>query len=109
MPKDEPENQSSDASGPTSRQAIGEEIRRQREERGLTQGELAERVNASTSKISRIETGETPLDYELMSQIAKALGTSAPVLAFNAQVRGLPDDPLHRQLTALMQTLLKNA
>ena len=38
---------------------LGEEIRRVRKDRGLTQGQLANRTNLSRSLISRIESGST--------------------------------------------------
>ena len=54
--------------------AIGDKIRRVREERGVTQEELAKRVGTSASVISRVEDA----DYEghstaLLNRIAEAL------------------------------------
>jgi transcriptional regulator with XRE-family HTH domain len=108
MPKPEPDSPITSASPATSRQAVGEEIRRHRESQSLTQGDLAQRIGVSTSKISRIESGESPLDYEVFVTIAKALGVSPPILAFNAHMRDLPDDDVRKQLSTLLGNLLKD-
>jgi len=45
-----------------------------REARGLTQGELAERLGISQAKVSRIEAGMLPVTEEGLAKIAAALG-----------------------------------
>ncbi len=47
-----------------------------REEAGLSQKELARRINRSQSFISKYETGELRLDLLELYQICEALGTS---------------------------------
>ncbi len=53
---------------------IGENIRRLREEAGLTQRELAKKAGVSHSYISEVERGSTVPSVRLIEKIAKALG-----------------------------------
>lgn len=60
---------------------IGENIRRIREERGMTQEELATRVGyKSKSAINKIEQGVNEVRQNKIVDFAKALGTSPAVL-----------------------------
>jgi ribosome-binding protein aMBF1 (putative translation factor) len=52
----------------------GELLRERRKELGLTQKELAERVNRERTYINRIEKGETDLQLSSFIRIAAALG-----------------------------------
>ena len=71
------------ASPPLLRRRLGSELRRLREEAGLTRGEVAGHLYCSASKISRLETGRvsvSPRDvkdmlnlYELTEEQTKAL------------------------------------
>ena len=51
-------------------------LRRLRDESGLTQGELAARIGADQSFVSKYETGERRLDLVELERIAQALGIS---------------------------------
>ncbi len=53
---------------------IGQRIRRFRKSFGLSQEELAEKVNISTTHMSHIETGNTKLSLPVLVDIAAALG-----------------------------------
>jgi DNA-binding XRE family transcriptional regulator len=53
---------------------IAIELLHLREENGLTQRELAERVGKPQSTIARIETGKIFPSFKLINDIAKALG-----------------------------------
>jgi transcriptional regulator with XRE-family HTH domain len=53
--------------------AIGERIRRLREQRGLSATELASRCGVSVSAISKVETGSRALSSDLRERIAGAL------------------------------------
>ena len=53
---------------------IGQRIRKLRKAHGLSQEELAERVNISTTHMSHIETGGTKLSLPVFVDIAVALG-----------------------------------
>lgn len=52
---------------------IGQKIRKIRKAHGLSQEELAERVNISTTHMSHIETGNTKLSLPVLVEIAAAL------------------------------------
>jgi len=49
-------------------------LKQAREQAGLTQIELAERVGCDQSVISRIESGQRALTLDRLKSIAKALG-----------------------------------
>lgn len=53
---------------------IGQQIRRMRKAHGLSQEELAEKVNISTTHMSHIETGNTKLSLPVLVDLAAALG-----------------------------------
>lgn len=52
---------------------IGQRIRKVRKAHGLSQEELAEKVNISTTHMSHIETGNTKLSLPVLVDIAAAL------------------------------------
>lgn len=52
---------------------IGQQIRKIRRAHGLSQEELAEKVNISTTHMSHIETGNTKLSLPVLVDIAVAL------------------------------------
>ncbi|MBQ3192590.1 MAG: helix-turn-helix transcriptional regulator [Oscillospiraceae bacterium] len=52
---------------------IGQKIRKIRKAHGLSQEELAERINISTTHMSHIETGNTKLSLPVFVEIASAL------------------------------------
>lgn len=52
---------------------IGQRIRKFRKAHGLSQEELAERVNISTTHMSHIETGNTKLSLPVLVDIAAVL------------------------------------
>lgn len=52
---------------------IGQRIRRIRKKYGLSQEELAERINISNTHMSHIETGNTKLSLPVLVHIAQAL------------------------------------
>ena len=52
---------------------IGQKIRKTRKAHGLSQEELAEKVNISTTHMSHIETGNTKLSLPVFVDIAAAL------------------------------------
>ena len=52
---------------------IGQQIRKIRKAHGLSQEELAEKVNISTTHMSHIETGNTKLSLPVFVDIAAAL------------------------------------
>lgn len=55
---------------------FGERIKMLREERGLSQGQLAEKLNVHQSHISRIEIGIHEAQFQTAIKLAEALGVS---------------------------------
>ena len=53
--------------------AIGQRIRKIRKARNMTQEQLAEKVNISTTHMSHIETGNTKLSLPVLVDLANAL------------------------------------
>lgn len=56
---------------------IGQRIRKIRKAHGLSQEELAEKINISTTHMSHIETGNTKLSLPVFVDIAAALDVRA--------------------------------
>lgn len=56
---------------------FGERIRRIREEEGITQQTLAERLGVNRSTVTRIEKGTTRITLERLSRVLDALGYEA--------------------------------
>lgn len=59
---------------------IGNRVAQVREEQGLTQSALARAMNISQSAVSQIEAGERNPSFDMLRQIANALGVSLPHL-----------------------------
>ena len=55
-------------------------IRKIREDKGLTQSELAKRIGVKSPTISRYESGENHPSPEMLSKIAVALGVDVNML-----------------------------
>jgi transcriptional regulator with XRE-family HTH domain len=81
---------------------IGKRIAEIREQAGLTQSALARTIGTSQSAISAIEAGDRNPSYEMLRQIADALGVTTAYLV-GADVEGLlPDEVVHfRQFRSL--------
>ena len=62
--------------------AIGERIKQERNKMGLTQFQLAERVDISPQYEGKIERGEKRFSFETFLNIAIALNTTLDYLAF---------------------------
>jgi transcriptional regulator with XRE-family HTH domain len=61
--------------------SVGDKIKDLREQRNMTQGELADLVGVHQSKISHCETGARGISFELAVKIAGALGVKVDELA----------------------------
>ena len=59
---------------PLSRQAFGRRIRELRTARGLTQREIADRLQVSAATMSAIENGKTGVSAERVARLAEELG-----------------------------------
>lgn len=55
---------------------IGKRIRQAREGKGLTQEQLAEKLDVSNAYISKIERGRTPINLERLSELCVMLEES---------------------------------
>lgn len=63
---------------------IGQRIRKIRKAHKLSQEELAEQIEISTTHMSHIETGNTKLSLPVLVKIACALGVRTDDLLFDA-------------------------
>jgi transcriptional regulator with XRE-family HTH domain len=57
-------------------QRLGEQVRKLRENRGLTQAQLAERIGMSTIFIRKLESGERLASIVTLERLAEALGAT---------------------------------
>lgn len=62
------------------RKRIGSTIRTIREERGLTQQQLAEKVGTSRSTIGRVELGDWSVSLDLLTSITSALDKRVEII-----------------------------
>ncbi|MEE0181315.1 MAG: helix-turn-helix transcriptional regulator [Anaerovoracaceae bacterium] len=62
---------------------IGQKIRKKRKALGLSQEELAEKVEISTTHMSHIETGNTKLSLAVFVSIAEALSCQTDELLYD--------------------------
>lgn len=65
------------APGPLVRAVMGARIRMMREERGLTQWQLAEHIQVEQPWVSRMEQGKIGLNPEQLRAICLVLGVSS--------------------------------
>jgi transcriptional regulator with XRE-family HTH domain len=61
-------------------ETVGQRLARLRKERGITQGELAQRLGISQPNISFYETGELRLHADVIIELTHILGVSADEL-----------------------------
>ena len=60
---------------------VGENIRRERLARGMTQAQLAEDAELASNHLARIERGEVGATFFVVHRIARALGVDIAALA----------------------------
>ena len=60
----------------TQTKNIGESMRQLREEKGMTQGDFAKKMQTSQSAVARMEKGEQNLTADQIYKISSILGTS---------------------------------
>lgn len=68
---------------------IGQQIRKIRKAHGLSQEELAEKVNISTTHMSHIETGNTKLSLPVLVDIATVLDVRTDDLIYDNPVTSI--------------------
>jgi ribosome-binding protein aMBF1 (putative translation factor) len=64
---------------------LGRQVRELREAHGLSQRDLAERMNTTQSVIARLEAGGSKPNISTLERVAKALGSSVDI-RFRASV-----------------------
>jgi transcriptional regulator with XRE-family HTH domain len=75
---------------PIDYRVIGSRIKQERKQSKLSQEELAERLNISTSFQSRMERGATKISLDMLGRISEALNIPLPLL-----VAGVADTSRH--------------
>ena len=86
----------------TIKQSIGQAVAKQRKAVGLTQAQLAERLNLSLDAISRLERGNIGLTVERMVELAEIFGCETVDLLYEGSTR-VRDQA--RELEDLLQEL----
>lgn len=86
----------------TIKQSIGQAVAKQRKAVGLTQAQLAERLNLSLDAISRLERGNIGLTVERMVELAEIFGCETADLLHEGSTR-VRDQA--RELEDLLQEL----
>lgn len=79
---------------------IGARIRQQREHIGLTQEQLGEACDLSSSFVGHIERGSRKLSVESLYKLASVLGVSVDYLLFD---RMLQETTLPNEISSLLQ------
>ncbi len=70
--------------------SIGDNVKRIRRDKGLTQGELAEKSKLGLNLISRLERDATDPRLSSLYKLMNALGCSADALLISEEASGLP-------------------
>lgn len=66
---------------------VGENIRKNREEKGLSQEALAQALNVTRQPVSSWETGRTEPDLDTLHQIAQVLETTVEELIYSRRLK----------------------
>lgn len=69
-----------------SSMSIGEKIKKYRKEKGLTQKELADKLNIATNSLSRYEIGERRPPIDMIEKIAEILNVTPIQLMYDEEV-----------------------
>lgn len=82
--------------------AIGQRIRKVRKAQGLSQEQLAERVQISVTHMSHIETGNTKLSLQVLVDLAMTLGIRTDTLLFDdpSGIKNIAND----EIQAILET-----
>lgn len=84
---------------------IGKRIKLCREQRGMTQGELGERLGLNKSTIQRYETGQiAKIKLPILESMAAELEVNAEYLALKNDDPKIKKDPIESNATILPQT-----
>ena len=80
--------------------AFAQRLAALRKERGLTQQQLAERVEVHVQQLKRYEAGSSQPTLDVIRNMARALNVTSDRLLFGDEERG-PDDDLRLQFEAV--------
>jgi transcriptional regulator with XRE-family HTH domain len=80
---------------------IGKRIKQAREEQGITQEMLAEKLDVSNAYISKIERGKTPINLDRLSQLCVVLEES-PEYILNG-TNQLASDYLRNEIIEMLE------
>jgi len=88
------------------RQELGEKIKRMRQNRGLTQEQLAEAVDISQRALSAIERGENFVTADTLDKLLKSLNTtSEEIFALNHLI---PPEELLKEINKNIRKISQN-
>lgn len=90
----------------SDRVVLGETVRSLRAKLKLNQSEVAKAIGKSVATVSKIESGDHPVDIDTLVSLAVALKTSAPRLAWSVQKPKLEADPEMSKVVAIFDSLL---
>ncbi len=79
----------------------GRRIQKLRREKGLTQEQLAERLNVSTVHLAKIETGKRGCSLDILLDFASVFNASLDYLVLGK----VSDSEVRARLDAIIQTL----
>ena len=85
---------------------IGESVKAVREERGMTQEQLAERIDVSVQFVSDLERGVTGVSLATLKNICTVLGVSSDRILFN-KTSGPDTDLIANKCRALTPQQMK--
>lgn len=80
--------------------AFAQRLVETRKSHGLTQQQLADRVDVHVTQLRRYEAGANAPNLEVLKRLAVALGITIDALAFDDHERG-PDDDLRLQFETI--------
>ena len=84
--------------------AMGERVHDLRRKANLTQEELAEKANISTSFVGHIERGEKKFSVATLYYLAEALGSSMDYIATGRVPLAADDKPLKEAVQAVLDS-----
>lgn len=88
---------------------LGVRIRTLREERHITQEELAERVGFHPTYVAKLEAGERAPSFESLFRFANALGVKPADLMMNLEAGYIKDEPADPGLVEEIVELMGNS
>jgi transcriptional regulator with XRE-family HTH domain len=80
---------------------IGKRIKASREEKGLTQESLAEKLDVSNAYISKIERGKTSISLDRLSELCEVLEESTEYILTGADSSS--DDYLRNEIIIMLE------